>query len=164
MWLGKTPPVAAKVGILRSDFKEPCWGVARYDAYVGKKKGGEVTAMWIKLGDVMIAKCAEALGLRKAFPQELSGLYTSDEMEQATPVDVAPAAQPTTVVTPRLEEIAPGETLSIHNNGNEKVVVKTPAPVETNAAAHGISGEGLEDASAATCSNTRRKAGIRICP
>ena len=86
VWLAKTPPVAAKVGIVRHDFKEVCWGVARYDAYVGKKKGGETTAMWVKLGDVMIAKCAEALGLRKAFPQELSGLYTSDEMEMVAPV------------------------------------------------------------------------------
>lgn len=85
VWLDKKPPAAAKVGALRSDFQEPCWGVARFDAYAQTTKEGKLTTMWAKMADVMIAKCAESLALRKAFPQELSGLYTADEMGQAAP-------------------------------------------------------------------------------
>lgn len=83
VWLSSKPPTAARVGVLRDDFKEPCWGVARFDAYAGKKRDGSLTMMWATKGDIMTAKCAEALALRKAFPQELSGLYTGDEMDQA---------------------------------------------------------------------------------
>jgi phage recombination protein Bet len=82
VWLKKEPPVAAKVGVWRNNFKEPCWGVARFDAYSQTGKEGGLNVMWKKMGDTMIAKCAESLALRKAFPQELSGLYTSDEMGQ----------------------------------------------------------------------------------
>lgn len=84
VWVDSKPPAAAKIGVLRSDFNEPCWGVARFDAYAQRKKDGALTRMWSVMPDVMIAKCSEALALRRAFPQELSGLYTADEMAQAS--------------------------------------------------------------------------------
>lgn len=91
VWTSKEPPAAARVGVLRSDFKEPIFAPARFDAYAQRKKEGDLTHMWKVMPDVMIAKCAEALALRRAFPQELSGLYTADEMAQANNYDARPA-------------------------------------------------------------------------
>lgn len=77
VWLSNKPPRAAKVGALRDDFKEPCWSVANWEFYA------QQSPLWQKGGAHMLAKCAESLALRKAFPQELSGLYTGEEMSQA---------------------------------------------------------------------------------
>jgi phage recombination protein Bet len=82
-WLTTDPPVAAKVIAYRRGHAHGYVGIARYDAYVQRTKDGKPNRMWQQMPDGQLAKCAEALALRKAFPQELSGVYSHDEMEQA---------------------------------------------------------------------------------
>lgn len=83
VWVSSKPPVAAKIGVRRLDWPQPTYAVAKFDEYAGRNKDGSLTSMWASKPCVMIAKCAEALALRKAFPQDLSGIYTADEMAQA---------------------------------------------------------------------------------
>ena len=84
VWVDGKPPLAARVGVMRSDFAEPLYAVARLSSYSTGQN------LWKKMPELMIAKVAEALALRRAFPHDLSGLYTADEMDQAAP----PAAKP----------------------------------------------------------------------
>jgi len=90
VWLGSKPPAAAKTTIWRKGSSHPFTGVARFADY----NAGQ--GLWSKMGATMIAKCSEALALRKAFPADLSGVYSTDEMEQAEvqPVTVTAAPAP----------------------------------------------------------------------
>lgn len=87
VWLDANPPAAAKVGVLRHGFTQPLFGVALWREYVQTDRKGNVSRMWRDMSSVMIAKCAEAIALRRAFPQELSGVYTNEEMMQAERID-----------------------------------------------------------------------------
>ena len=83
VWVSTDPPVAAKIGVLRDGFKEPLYAVALYREYVQKKRNGDVTSMWVNMPANQLAKCAEALAIRKAFPDDVAGVYTNEEMAQA---------------------------------------------------------------------------------
>lgn len=90
VWLSSTPPAAAKTVVIRNGGRYPA--IATWTEYVQTTRDGSPNTMWSKMGANQLAKCSEALALRKAFPQDLSGIYTDAEMAQAD--NEAPAQQP----------------------------------------------------------------------
>lgn len=72
-WLLAENPHAARIGVYKTGRREPTTAVAHWKEYV--QTGG----LWKAMPANQLSKCAEALALRKAFPAELSGLYTPDE-------------------------------------------------------------------------------------
>lgn len=96
VWLKNVAPRAAKVQVFRKGFIHPITAVASFNEYAQRKKDGSLIAMWAKMPALMIAKCAEALALRKSFPAELGGVYTEDEIGSEAP---APSpSRPTSVM------------------------------------------------------------------
>jgi len=77
----KTPSFAASVTVWRIVQGQRCafTATARWSEY--KPDGNDF--MWQKMPHVMLSKVAEALALRKGFPQQLHGLYATEELDQA---------------------------------------------------------------------------------
>jgi phage recombination protein Bet len=71
----------------------PFTATARWDEYY---PGDKLGFMWKKMPFLMLGKCAEALALRKAFPEVLGGIYTHEEMQQADlPISELPQTKKT---------------------------------------------------------------------
>jgi len=94
VWLSSKPPAAAKTTIYRKGSQHPFTGVARFADY----NAGQ--GLWSKMPAAMIAKCSEALALRRAFPANLSGVYGTDEMQQADVEPVTVSAAPALPAAP----------------------------------------------------------------
>jgi phage recombination protein Bet len=145
VWTSNDPPVAAKVGVLRHDFKSALWGTARFDAYASRGKDGKLTSFWAKMPELMIGKVAECLALRRAFPQELSGLYSAEEMkdgENSTASTGQAKGRTSAQALPQIsnqiteEEISRPNQISSEGNQNPNVRRGTPTisvnlPTET---------------------------------
>jgi len=84
VWLDpKLPPAAARVSVYVKGYQRPVVGIALWSEYAQVGRDGKPQSVWASKPALMLAKCAEALALRKAYPQDLSGLYTSDELPEA---------------------------------------------------------------------------------
>lgn len=124
VWLDPAkPPVGCKVGVLHADFAEPLFVVVLYEEFVQKRQDGVPNAMWKSKPTVMLAKCAEAGALRKAFPQELSGLYTDDEIP-ADEIEVEPVQRqiPAARTHARAAIDTSGDVTAAVNNSGDVIV------------------------------------------
>lgn len=100
VWLSPEPPSAAKVGVKRGGGVFSAVAIFKEYAPV---YNGKLSGMWLTKPALMIAKCAEALALRKAFPSDMSGIYTDDEMEKAEDI-ATPQVVETSTSTPEQRE------------------------------------------------------------
>lgn len=95
VWVDHTrPPVAARIGVLRNGWPMPTYAVAHF-AEFAPTKDGKLEPMWARMPANQIAKCCEAAALRKAFPNDLSGMYVPEELEKDADLPtVEPPAKP----------------------------------------------------------------------
>ena len=109
VWLRSDLPKAARVAVWRRGHREAAIGLAHLEMFRDDR-----SPMWMPgpKSAHMLGKCAEALGFRRAFPQELSGLYTEDEMARADVIDGTAVAVPVGEEVRALPEAMPTDMLS----------------------------------------------------
>lgn len=142
VWLSTSPPEAAKVIVRKAVAGQVSEtpAVAHRAEYMPTKNGNP-TGLWADKPALMLAKCAESLALRKAFPADMSGLYTDDEMARAdAPAPPVPVTVPENV-DPHTGEIADAQVVELISDEQAATVLDA---VNTLAAAGVKCGVGLQ--------------------
>jgi phage recombination protein Bet len=105
-------PTHCTVKVYRKSSNRAFSATVKFSEYTTGKQ------MWASMPETMIAKVAEAHALRKAFPQDLSGIYTNDEMDQAD------KGTPAQVVAPTAKAIAatPAAPAKMMTNGQWQLI------------------------------------------
>lgn len=73
--------VGAWCKVYRKDWSHPIYQEVNMSEYEGRKKSGELNQNWKQKPAVMITKVAEATALRKAFTENLQGMYITEETD-----------------------------------------------------------------------------------
>ncbi len=121
VWLSDQPPAAAKVLVFRKDTDRPFVGIAKWDEY---KPGADF--MWKKMPSNQLAKCAEALALRKAFPRTLGGIYVMEELQAANSPSLPPMPKRR---SEKAAEIVDEKTGEIQDEATDSL--EDPPPAQT---------------------------------
>ena len=122
--------------------------IAFWDEYAQTNKDGAPTAMWAKMPRLMLAKCAEALVLRRAFPAELSSVYIEDEMQQAS--SEAPAVvrqvEPTPAPVAQIPAVPEwkADLIALGTRAKQAAVIMTPEEQQIVSAALDMAREVLK--------------------
>ncbi len=102
----KGVPIRAICKIYRKDRRFPSVGIALLREY---KKN---TPIWQQMTSMMLGKCAASPAIRKAFPQELNGIYTEEEMPAQFSAQAAPVIEtPAQVAAAPVREEAPTQII-----------------------------------------------------
>jgi phage recombination protein Bet len=102
-------------------------------------------AMWWQMPFNQLAKCAEANGLRKAFPRVLGNVYIAEEMDQARVIEPPPPARPTLA-----------ERAAAAQAAQEPPLLSEPMPPEVSAI---VNAEEVAELSASALAALARSAG-----
>jgi len=90
VWLDDDKPPAAAlvtvVKVLPDGTRLPVPGLAKFESYAAYGTNKDKTKRWLQnqwatMPDHMIEKCAEAFALRRAFPNDLGGMYVEEELQ-----------------------------------------------------------------------------------